>query len=160
MSEWMYKSTLSWRMPSYGMWRRVDLVWTDVSEEHIASIFRVEKSASEEPAWASGCRHDLHGATSQKTASFMVTVVKTSNLPHFLDLGTSWNSVVSFTSRSLYQQRKSPRTHWIGVWVDPRAGLDDVDKRKFLTLPGLEHRTLGHPTRSQSLYRLSYSGSL
>jgi hypothetical protein len=25
------------------MWRRVDLVWTDVSEERIASIFRVEK---------------------------------------------------------------------------------------------------------------------
>jgi hypothetical protein len=33
------------------MWRRVDLVWTDVSEERIASILRVEKSASEEPAW-------------------------------------------------------------------------------------------------------------
>jgi hypothetical protein len=25
-------------MPSSGMWRRVDLVWTDVSEEHIAFI--------------------------------------------------------------------------------------------------------------------------
>jgi hypothetical protein len=34
------------------MWRRVDLVWTDVSEERITSIFKVEKSASEEPAWA------------------------------------------------------------------------------------------------------------
>jgi hypothetical protein len=43
-------------MPSSGVWRRVDLVWTDVSEKHIASIFRVEKSASEEPAWAGGCR--------------------------------------------------------------------------------------------------------
>jgi hypothetical protein len=29
-------------MPSSGIWRRVDLVWTDVSEERIASIFRVE----------------------------------------------------------------------------------------------------------------------
>jgi hypothetical protein len=38
------------------MWRRVDFVWTDVSEERIASIFRVVKSASEEPAWAGGCR--------------------------------------------------------------------------------------------------------
>jgi hypothetical protein len=37
------------------MWRRVDLVWTDSSEERIASIFRVEKTASEEPAWAGGC---------------------------------------------------------------------------------------------------------
>jgi hypothetical protein len=32
------------------MWRRVDLVLTDVSEERIASIFRVEKIAIEEPA--------------------------------------------------------------------------------------------------------------
>jgi hypothetical protein len=38
------------------MWRRVDLVWTDVSEGRIPSIFRVEKSASEEPAWAGGCK--------------------------------------------------------------------------------------------------------
>jgi hypothetical protein len=30
------------------MWRCVDLASTDVSEEHIASIFRVEKSASGE----------------------------------------------------------------------------------------------------------------
>jgi hypothetical protein len=29
------------------MWRRVDIVWTDVSDEFIASIFRVENSASE-----------------------------------------------------------------------------------------------------------------
>jgi hypothetical protein len=34
------------------MWLCVDLVWSDVSEERIASIFRVEKSASEESAWA------------------------------------------------------------------------------------------------------------
>jgi hypothetical protein len=27
--------------------------------------------------------------------------------------------------------------------VDPRAGLDDVEKRKFLTLPELELRPLG-----------------
>jgi hypothetical protein len=40
------------------MWRRVDLVWIDVSEEGIASIFRVEKSASEEPAWRDGYPED------------------------------------------------------------------------------------------------------
>jgi hypothetical protein len=28
-----------------------------------------------------------------------------------------------------------PGTDWIGGWVDPRVGLDDVEKRKFLTLP-------------------------
>jgi hypothetical protein len=73
-------------MPSSGMWRRVDLVWTDVSVECITSIFRVEKSANEEPAWAGGCRllslryippkrrltQDLHGVTSQKTAFFIL----------------------------------------------------------------------------------------
>jgi hypothetical protein len=43
----------------------------------------------------------------------------------------------------------APGTHWIGGWVGPRTGLYDVEKRKFLTLPGLDH-----PGRSQSLYRL------
>jgi hypothetical protein len=41
--------------------------------------------------------------------------------------------------------------------MGPTVGLDDVDKRKFLTLPGLELRPLGRPVRSQSLYRLRYS---
>jgi hypothetical protein len=32
-------------MPSSGVWHRVDVVdWTDVSEDIIASIFRLEKS--------------------------------------------------------------------------------------------------------------------
>jgi hypothetical protein len=42
--------------------------------------------------------------------------------------------------------------------VGPRAGLDDVEKRKIFTLPGFELRPLGRPARSQSLYRLSYPG--
>jgi hypothetical protein len=46
----------------------------------------------------------------------------------------------------------TPCTHWIGGWVDPRAGLDDAEKRKFFTLPGLELRPLGRPACSQSLY--------
>jgi hypothetical protein len=47
----------------------------------------------------------------------------------------------------------------MGGWVDPTAGLDDAEKRKFLTLPGLELRLLGLQARSQSLYRLLYPGS-
>jgi hypothetical protein len=31
------------RMPSSAMWRRVGILLTDVSEERIASIFRVEE---------------------------------------------------------------------------------------------------------------------
>jgi hypothetical protein len=44
--------------------------------------------------------------------------------------------------------------------VDTRTGLDDVGRRKCLTLPGLELRHLCRPARSQSLYRLRYPGSL
>jgi hypothetical protein len=53
-----------WRMPSYGMWRRVDLVWNYVSEERRFTQY-------------------LHGATSQKTAFFIVTAMKISNLTCF-----------------------------------------------------------------------------
>jgi hypothetical protein len=52
-------------MLSSGIWRLIDLVGNDISEEHIASIFRVEKSAREEPARAGG-------AISQKTAFFKI----------------------------------------------------------------------------------------
>jgi hypothetical protein len=65
--------------------------------------------------------------------------------PNFLDLGTSGPG--RFTPGE-----KGSGTHWIGGWVGLRAGLDDVEKRKFLTLPGLELlRPLGRPARSQSL---------
>jgi hypothetical protein len=47
----------------------------------------------------------------------------------------------------------------MGGVVDPRTGLNDVVRRKFLTLPGLVLRPLGRPARSQSLYRLRYPGS-
>jgi hypothetical protein len=50
----------------------------------------------------------------------------------------------------------TPGTHWIGGWVDSRAGLDDVEKRKFMTVPGLKLRHLCCPARSHSLYRLRY----
>jgi hypothetical protein len=43
--------------------------------------------------------------------------------------------------------------------VDPRVGLDDMEKREFLTLPGLKLGPIGRPARSQSLYRLRYPGS-
>jgi hypothetical protein len=41
--------------------------------------------------------------------------------------------------------------------VCPRAGLDDVQERKFLTLPGLELRRIGRPARRQSLYYVMLS---
>jgi hypothetical protein len=53
----------------------------------------------------------------------------------------------------------SPGTHWIGGWLGPRAGLDDMEKRKFLTLPQLELRPLGRPAINQSIYPLRYPSS-
>jgi hypothetical protein len=29
-------------------------------------------------------------------------------------------------------RERTPSTHWIGVWVDSRASLDTVEKRKYL----------------------------
>jgi hypothetical protein len=49
---------------------------------------------------------------------------------------------------------RAPGTHWIGDWVGFRVDMDDVEKRKICTLPGLELRPLCRPVRSQSLYRL------
>jgi hypothetical protein len=43
--------------------------------------------------------------------------------------------------------------------VGPKADLDTVEKRKFLTPPGFEIRPLGSPAHSQSLYQLRYTGS-
>jgi hypothetical protein len=36
-----------------------------------------------------------------------------------------------------------PGIHWIGSWVDPRAGLDSVEKWKLWPLPELKLRALG-----------------
>jgi hypothetical protein len=59
-------------------------------------------------------------------------------IPVFLTLalvGGEWSASRSsrFTPGDRY-----PSTHCIGGWMGPRTGLDDVEKRKFLTLPGLE----------------------
>jgi hypothetical protein len=45
-------------------------------------------------------------------------------------------------------EERAPGTHWIGGWVNPRAGLDDSEKRKFMILQGLELRPLGRPARN------------
>jgi hypothetical protein len=54
---------------------------------------------------------------------------------HFLDLGTSWRWSASRLGR-FAPGEKTTGTHWIGGSVDPGVGLEDVEKRKFLTLPG------------------------
>jgi hypothetical protein len=53
--------------------------------------------------------------------------------------GSEWSASrpCRFTPRERF-----PGTHWIGGWVDLRASLDDVEKRKFLPPPELELRPL------------------
>jgi hypothetical protein len=33
---------------------------------------------------------------------------------------------------------RAPGAYWIGGWVGPRTGLDDVERQNMLLLPGLE----------------------
>jgi hypothetical protein len=63
---------------------------------------------------------------------------------------------VSITPSRFTSEERATGTHWIGGWVDPRAGLDTVEKRKFLTVPGLELRPFGRPACCQLLYWLHY----
>jgi hypothetical protein len=56
------------------------------------------------------------------------------------------------------QPRFTPGTHWTGGWVGPRAGLDAEVRRKTLCL--CRGSNPGRPVRSQTLYWLSYPGSL
>jgi hypothetical protein len=67
-------------------------------------------------------------------------------------VGGEWSASrpVRFTPRE-----RAPGTDWIGGWVGPRAGLDEMGRRKMLHLPRLELRPPPcGPARSQSLYRL------
>jgi hypothetical protein len=52
---------------------------------------------------------------------------------------------------------RAPDRQWIS-WVGPRAGLDHVEK--IIDPTRIRTLTVGRPTRSQSLYRLHYPGSL
>jgi hypothetical protein len=58
------------------------------------------------------------------------------------------------TSAALPPGKETPGIHWIGGWVGPTASMNDVEKRKCLTLPGLKIPLLGHPARSQPLSQL------
>jgi hypothetical protein len=65
--------------------------------------------------------------------------------------------VVSFTRLSLYPWERAPGTLWTEGWVDPRAGMEDAEKIKFLTLTELDpDPSIIQPV--ESLYRLHYPG--
>jgi hypothetical protein len=54
---------------------------------------------------------------------------------------------------SFAPRKNSPRPdiHWLGVYVGPRADLDDLEKCKSLAISERQLRPLGHPARRQSL---------
>jgi hypothetical protein len=56
---------------------------------------------------------------------------------------------------------KGSRYHWTEGCVGPRTSLDtEVRGKILLPLLGIEPRSPGHPVRSQTLYWLSYPGSI
>jgi hypothetical protein len=76
-------------------------------------------------------------------------------LRHYLELSGQLQAPAAFPPPG----KEPSANHWIRGWVGPGIGLDDMEKRKSLTLPGLELRSLCHPGRNQSLCWLRYPGS-
>jgi hypothetical protein len=68
--------------------------------------------------------------------------------PHFLDLGTRGEWSVSRPA-ALTPEKDTPNTSWIRGWVDPRAGPDDVENRKFFYPTGT--RTMAPRSSSSQL---------
>jgi hypothetical protein len=58
-------------------------------------------------------------------------------------------------------RERDPGTNWVGGWVDPKAVLDAVVKRKIPSLrrESSPRTSIIHLARSPALYRLSYHGS-
>jgi hypothetical protein len=74
-----------------------------------------------------------------------------------LDLGTEGEWSASRLCRFTPGGNISPHlTHWTGVWVGFRVGLNATGKRKILHC---REMNLGHPASSPLLYRLSYPDS-
>jgi hypothetical protein len=76
------------------------------------SLCLTNKALRHEGVWGSGCI----------APTFLISAL----------IGGEWSA--SHPGRFTPGER-APGTHWIGGWVGPRFGLDDVKKRKFLTLP-------------------------
>jgi hypothetical protein len=52
-----------------------------------------------------------------------------------LNLGTRWEWSTSRTGRFAPMVVRSRVTHWIGGWIGPRGGLDEVAEDKIQSLP-------------------------
>jgi hypothetical protein len=56
--------------------------------------------------------------------------------PRFLDKALDGDEWTASSPGSFTPGERAPGTRWIGDWVDPRAGLDAVEKTKCLSLAG------------------------
>jgi hypothetical protein len=48
--------------------------------------------------------------------------------------------VISLTPLAALLPEKELHTHWIGGWMGPRTGLDDVERRESFPLSGIKLR--------------------
>jgi hypothetical protein len=65
---------------------------------------------------------------------------------HYLELSGQLHATDALSPGEM-----APGTRWIRRWVNPRTGLDDVEKRKISPLFGIELRSLGRSARRPSL---------
>jgi hypothetical protein len=79
--------------------------------------------------------------------------------PHFLDLGTSWRWVVSFTPRPPYPQEKSPLYPLDRRLGGPHSWSGRHGEVKILASTRTRIPTPWSSAHSQSLYRLHNPGS-
>lgn len=50
--------------------------------------------------------------------------------PCILNLGPRWRHMISVTHQQIYPTKWDPITHWIGGWMESRAGLDILERKK------------------------------
>jgi hypothetical protein len=80
--------------------------------------------------------------------------------PHMLNCGTRWRCVASFTPQPR-KEEGAPSTHHKRRCVDPRAGLDTVEKRNTLISAGnLTPDSSVDQLTAQSLQRQNHPDSL
>jgi hypothetical protein len=98
--------------------------------------------------------------TAQKLSSNTPVEAQGESMYSSYSFTTSALDWVSVTPRPRFTPReRTSGTNCTGSWVGPRAGLD-TEATGIILLPGIEPRLPGRPVRSQTLYRLSYPGSV
>jgi hypothetical protein len=171
MGEWLYRSTFSWPWGTglyLGVnWNRAHYYWG-----HYWPIYQ-PRMMDDDECGAMGGMIGRGNRGSRRPAAmplrppqipYHLTRARTradgkpatNHLSYSTAFVISWRWVASFTLLPLYPQGNSL---WYPLHRRLVGPLDDMEKWKFMTVPGLETRSLSRPARSRSLYRLNYRGS-